>query len=451
MEAAQNPPDSMEQGIDPSSFGFGPLSDQPNPPDPTDTSDSGTTDDSQKRTDEEGNITEKIETTETNTPKSKKKRDSSSVASKTTADVGKKRRRIIEDEGGESDNAVDSPSADEEYRQHRAAEESALAERAPVSGKNREYHEDDDPDVLWKATINQPKTFTHMISVMKDTDVQLTFTTKATREFTGIMIEVMSDDKTWVAIAQFSCGVVIPRGKQYTWAVSPKTFLATMHLISDDSMLCISQFAGGEDERIYMSAYENNSLLETTGVKLKTEEPRPLEHTLNPMTHTYQIELRLELIKEFVKFGAKIKADDIEFTILEPKGQDEVLSEGIQKTGRKHLYVQLYTESLEVSAMKIFHSTTEWQTDRPETYVVKALEEDNNITEDTIENLEKKFDAKFNRAIFESFIKSMNSDFIDIRLGEDSETKEKLPLILTYSLGTKNSFVKFVLGTKKEE
>lgn len=313
--------------------------------------------------------------------------------------------------------------------------------------------------IEFQLTINQPSALKHMVQMLAGVLKTCSFNVVNTGSFSGISTQNVDDNHSCFIIARLNCQVTMeePDLTQDSFCVNINEFCSCLNTVESNSCLKISKRK--DDATIYCDTYEPKSGIQSGGFKIKTNVFDEEGGVLKTMNHLYTITISLEVLKKSVKTAKDLQADDIEFTVMEPKEQDD--QETISDSSKpKHIFVKITVNGKNATVFKIYHSVTvcepgddqimavdangEPTGEFQKSYVVKTIEEEANDPA-LLTSLVQKYNGLYTADRINKFIKCMQRTNLSISLSPG------FPMIIHYALGNEQSYMRFVLTEKLED
>jgi len=279
-------------------------------------------------------------------------------------------------------------------------------------------------------------------------------------KFSGISVQHMAQTGASFVNARFNCDVKLDDDQEECcFCLSTCDFASGLESIEPNS--CIKMRRKKGESTIECRSFESNSRMRNGGFDIACKDIEEQE-SIKSMEHSYSVNMNLDVLKKNIKIARDIKAEDIEFVILEPPDQEEIT--GGSET--KFIFVRLsYGSPTTTKIFKEYRSVTQCEQNvdnevNPDqnmdgegnctsrrSYIVKTIEEDmtTNITEEMMETLVEKYRSIFPVKGIEKFIKNMQRQTLVINLSNAT------PMVIHYPLGNEQSFVRLALTEKMDD
>jgi hypothetical protein len=322
---------------------------------------------------------------------------------------------------------------------------------APVQ-INYDSDDDFDPDYEFKVKINEPRTLSETIQIVGSLVQEIPIWVESSDKFSGILIDCMDSTSVCTIMAKLTADVKLAPNCEQFVCIHTKYMNSCLTSVSPSSTIRLVKKP--EDNGLYCSAYEGNSVYEDVGFRLQLIEKVYDPKDLMSMEHEYTIDINLDTIRKTLKNAKDLEAEDIEFTVLEPTGQRDFSADGISIDTPKHIFVKIDITGSCASIFKMLHSVTRWEhsDEGVGSFTIRTVDVDQSVDKDIMSNLEVKFRGKYACEYFSRFIKCMAKQTLTLSLGSNPDDREQpLPMIIHYPLGDEQSFIRLAIAPKYDD
>ena len=297
-----------------------------------------------------------------------------------------------------------------------------------------------DESLEFYVKITQPQSFKSLVDILSNILTEVDFKIEKTDTFEGIAVDSIDSSQVCLVSARVACKVILNQTEDESqntgvFCLILKTFASCLRAIPSHYFIDLSRRMGDTD--VTMSGYEPTIKTSSSTFTMRTIAREKHECGLDSLDYRYTISLDLQLFRGIVKNCKDLNSHDLTIEIKEPRVNDDTLL--------KHTYVNIQSDSDEVSSKYAFHSITELS--EGNIIVIKTAEERTNpsdqqseIHDDLITIVNSRYDVNF----LSLFMKSMDRQSLTMRLSPDK------PLLLEYCLGGGSSYIRFVLAMKAD-
>lgn len=317
----------------------------------------------------------------------------------------------------------------------------ALASPMLITGDS-----DLDSALHFKVVILDPKILSEAFTIIGGVIDQFPIMVENGKTFSGITLECQDAKHICMVQAKLTASVLIaPDGDDFL-CISAKV---TNSCLSSVPGTCfITMYKMKEDDGIYFSAYENDSILEDTAFRIVPIDMDPDQDTLGSIEYDYHIDMSLETVRKLVKNCKDLESKYIKFTVYESTDQTGGDTPGITVDKPKSIFVRIDINGVSATIFKMLHSITQWQQSGEAdsgAYVIQTVEKETALTQSDIDKLQSTYEEEFPAEYFGRFIKSMSKQSLTLSL------KKGRPMMILYPLGDEQSFIRFILAPKVNE
>lgn len=246
-----------------------------------------------------------------------------------------------------------------------------------------------------------------------------------------LKVEAIDNTQVCIVKASVRCRVVKLAGSP-TFTVDAGTLNTCLRSVQTHYSLDI--FSTPQSSNITMRLYETISRTHvvnfhcTTLVNSGVEVPM-----LDDIEFGFCLEFDALTLRNCIRSCRETHAQDVNFAIQVP-------STGSDARGKLHMVVTISAQGTSVSQERVFHSIIDTQRGGASTVIVTDHDEEVMPSQDTA--LDQRYNGSFSINYLALFLKSIERNMLTARLDTGK------PLVLSYSLGSDDSFICLILAPK---
>lgn len=256
--------------------------------------------------------------------------------------------------------------------------------------------------------------------------------TRVSEEEALLKVEAIDNSQVCIVKSSVRCRIVSLVGEP-TFTVD--TSVLNTCLKSVQPHYSLDLFSRPQSSDVTLRLYESIARTHVVNFHVSTMvSPGVQIPPLEDITFNFTLEFDAPTLRNCIRSCRETHANDVSFTIEVPKN-------GPNDRGHVHMIVTISAEGTCVSQERVFHSIVDTQRGSGGSSVI-VTEHEEEVSWAKPDDLEKRFHGSFSINYLALFLKCIEKHMVTARLESGK------PLVLTYPLGSDDSFIVLVLAPK---